>query len=77
MPPSLVFQLQNLNVLRLPTLGATFHVEADGLAFLQRPEAARLDRREMHENVFAVLTRDEAKSFGIVKPLYCSLFHFS
>src|SRR5215472_17073571 len=75
-PPSLRMpQLQNLNVLSLPALGATLHVEADSLAFLQSAEAARLNRREVHENVFAVLTGDEAKPFGIVKPLYCSLFH--
>src|SRR5271167_152941 len=29
----------------------------------------------MNEHIFAVLPRDEAKTFGIVKPLYCSLFH--
>jgi hypothetical protein len=30
----------------------------------------------MHENILASLTRDETESFGIVKPLHCTLFHF-
>jgi hypothetical protein len=50
------FQLENLNVLCLPTLRATLHVEADRLAFLQRTETVRLDSREVNEYVFAVLT---------------------
>ena len=44
------------------------------LAFLQAAEAARLNRREMHEDVFAILTADETKPFSVVKPLYCSCF---
>jgi hypothetical protein len=44
----------------LPALGALDHVELHLLAFLQALEAARLNRGEMHENVFAILTADEA-----------------
>jgi hypothetical protein len=29
----------------------------------------------MHEDILAILTADEAIAFGVVKPLYCSLFH--
>jgi hypothetical protein len=29
----------------------------------------------MHENIFATLAADESVTLGIVKPLYCSLFH--
>jgi hypothetical protein len=29
----------------------------------------------MHENVFARLPADKAIAFGVVEPLYCSLFH--
>src|SRR5271169_2462400 len=47
--------LQDLNVFRLPSLGAALHFEADRLAFLQRTEAVRLDSREMNEYIFAVL----------------------
>src|SRR5580704_12704300 len=66
--------LDSLDVLRLPALGALGHVELHGLAFLQAAEAASLDRGEMHENVFAILTADKAIALGVVKPLHCSLF---
>jgi hypothetical protein len=29
----------------------------------------------MHENILATLAADESVTLGIVKPLYCSLFH--
>jgi hypothetical protein len=29
----------------------------------------------MHKNVFATLTANKAVAFGVVEPLYCSLFH--
>ena len=66
--------LDSGNVLRLPAFGAFGHVELDGLAFLQALEAASLNRGEMHENVFAILTADKAVALGVVKPLHCSLF---
>src|SRR6266852_3736397 len=69
-----VVPLDSGNVLRLPAFGAFGHVELHGLAFLQALEAASLNRGEMHENVFAILTADEAIAFGVVKPLHCSLF---
>src|SRR5271157_4221951 len=69
-----VATLDGGNVLCLPAFGAFGHVELDGLAFLQALEAARLNRGAMHENVFAILTADEAVAFGVVKPLHCSLF---
>src|SRR5579863_1497376 len=67
-------RLDCLYVLGLPALGALGHVELHGLAFLQAAEAARLNRGEMHEDVFAILTADKAIAFGVVKPLHCSLF---
>jgi hypothetical protein len=30
----------------------------------------------MHEDILARLAADKAVAFGVVKPLYCSLFHF-
>jgi hypothetical protein len=30
----------------------------------------------MHEDIFAVLTRDEAETLRVIKPLHSSLFHF-
>ena len=50
------FQLEDLDVLCLPTLCATLHVEADCLTFLERTETVRLDSREVNEYIFAVLT---------------------
>jgi hypothetical protein len=44
------------------------------LAFLQAAEAARLNRREMHEDVFAILTADETKPFSVVKTTLLFLF---
>jgi hypothetical protein len=70
-------RLQGLYVLCLPALRAFYDAELHRLAFLKAAEAAvRLDRREMHEDVFAILTADESETLGIVKPLHCSLFHF-
>src|ERR1051326_6773527 len=74
-PYQISWLLQDLNVLCLPAFGAFLDFELHGLAFLQATESIRLDRREMHENIFAGLTADKAKTLGVVKPLYCSLFH--
>src|SRR4029077_11714 len=69
--------LQRTDVLSLPALWPLGHVELHTLALLQAAEAACLDRREVHKYIFATLTADEAVAFGVVKPLYCSLFcHF-
>jgi hypothetical protein len=67
--------LESLNVFGLQALGALGDIELHGLAFLQALESASLDGREMHENVFASLTADKAVPFGVIEPLYCSLFH--
>src|SRR6266702_467207 len=69
-------RLERLDVRRLPTLGPLDHVELHSLTFLKALETVRIDRRVMYENILAVLTADEAKPLGVVKPLYCSLFHF-
>jgi len=61
-------------VFRLEALRALRDVELYSLAFLQAAEAARLNRREMYEDIFATLTADEAKTFRVVKPLHCSCF---
>jgi hypothetical protein len=66
--------LDSLNVLGLPALRAFGHVELHGLPFLQAAKAASLNSGEMHEDIFSGLTADEAIAFGVVKPLYCSLF---
>ena len=69
-------QLQRSYVFCLEAFSALCDIELDGLAFLQAAEAACLNRRKMYENVIARLAADKAVALGIVKPLYCSLFHF-
>jgi hypothetical protein len=66
--------LERLHVLSLPALRTLGHVELHRLALLQALEAARLDRREVHKNIFAILAADKAVALGVIKPLYCSLF---
>ncbi len=70
-----VARLENLNVLGLKALGAFGHGEFDGLTFLKAAESTGRNRREMYEDIFAVLPADKAESLRIVKPLHCSLFH--
>ena len=67
--------LDALDVLCLPPLGAFHHVKLDLLSFLEAAESARLDRREMHEDILAVLAADETVAFCVIKPLHCSCFH--
>ena len=74
--PVVAGQLDRSYVFCLKALRALRDIELYGLAFLQAAEAACLNRREMHEDVFAILTADEAKAFSVVKPLYCSCFQF-
>jgi hypothetical protein len=69
--------LQNLNVVRLPALGALHNVKLHGLAFLQRAKAIRLDGGVVNENILTTLAAQKSKALRIVKPLYCSLFHDS
>ena len=68
-------RLEDLYVFRLEALGALHDVELYSLTFLKALESVRLNGREMHEDVLAIFAADESKSLGIVKPLYCSLFH--
>ena len=72
--PELDF-LQRPDVLGLEALGALRHLKLHALPFLQAAETARLDRGEVHENILTALAADESVTLGIVKPLYCSLFH--
>ncbi len=71
---SRVSALERADVLSLPAFRALGDVEFDTLAFLEALEAACLDRREVHENIFASLPADKAVALSVVKPLYCSLF---
>src|SRR5216117_3145223 len=70
-------RLQRLDVRRLQALRALLHFELHLLAFLQRLEAAHLDRGVMREQIFAALGRgDEAEALGVVEPLNSASCHF-
>src|SRR3954462_5698643 len=61
--------LDDLDGLRLGTLGALLGLELDGRAFRQRLEAITTDRAEMDENVHATaVRRDEAEALRVVEP---------
>ena len=58
-------------ILRVP-----FGVESYLLAFGQRLETIRDDRREMHKNIVAsVVIGDKAEAFIRVKPFYSTVIH--
>ena len=68
-------KLNGRHVLCLPALGSFDDVELHRLAFLQTPEAIRLNSREVNENIFAILAADETKALRVIEPLNDSLFH--
>jgi len=53
----------------LQALLALHNLEGNLLAFLQTLEATASNRTEMHENVRAIITADEAEALGVVEPL--------
>src|SRR3546814_110607 len=61
--------LLGLHFVGLQALLALHDLERDLLAFLQRLEAAALDRAEMDEQVLAAFRGDEAEALGVVEPL--------
>ena len=70
-----VRQLERLNIGCLPAFWPLHDVELHGLTFLQTTEATGRNGRVVHEDIFAVLARDEAEALRVVKPLHCTLFH--
>ena len=70
------YELERLYVRRLPALGALDDVELNGLTLLEALESVRVDGGVMHEDILAVLTRDEAEALRVIKPLNSTLFHF-
>jgi len=64
-----------LYVRGLQTLRSLLDIELNLVALIQRAVAISTDRLKMDENVFAVLTSDEAKALGSVEPFDCSFFH--
>ena len=45
------------------------------LSFGWAPEAVGLNSGVMDEDIVPALALNKAKTLGVVKPLYCSLFH--
>jgi hypothetical protein len=71
----LSFSLELYNVARFGALGRVDNVELDLLAFSQRLKAAVLYVAEMDEHIAAIFAGNEAKSFGVIEPLYRTCFH--
>jgi hypothetical protein len=66
--------LQADDVLSLKTFRSLLDFEFHCLAFVERLVPFRLDRREVHENVFTGLALNETKTLCCVEPLHCTLF---
>ena len=67
--------LERLYVGSLPALGSLDDVKLHGLTFLQTLESTGVDCGVVHENVFAVLARNEAEAFRVIEPFHGTLFH--
>jgi hypothetical protein len=66
----------DLDIARLLAFGAGRYVETDALTFGQRLETVGLNRGKMGEEIFATAVGgNEAKTFGIVKPLDATCCH--
>jgi len=75
-PDSGKARLRSLDFCRLLALGAGDDIKADALVFLQRLEAASLDRREVREEILATaVRRNKTKALGVVEPLNSTCFH--
>src|SRR5262249_53034706 len=59
----------------LEALGPLYHLEFDVVAFRERPETLRDDRRVVNEHVLTAVLRDEAKTLRVVEPLDRALRH--
>jgi hypothetical protein len=68
-------ELDGLDVLCLPALGAFGDVKLNALTFLKRAETARLDGGVVNEYILTIFAAQKSKTLGVIKPLNCSLFH--
>ena len=66
--------LETYDVGRLQAFGPGHDVEFDRLALVQRLVSIRLNRREVHEDIFSRLALDESIALACIKPLHSSLF---
>jgi hypothetical protein len=67
--------LELYNVGCLGAFGRVDNVERDVLTFGQGFESAVLNIAEMNEYIAAIFASNETKAFGIIEPLYCTIFH--
>ena len=80
MPHSLLFKisvlrkLQDDYILCLRTFIALGNRELYALTILQRSVTLAADGPKVHEDVFTLLSLDEAVSFTVIKPLDCAGF---
>lgn len=66
--------LRQVDLFGLQTLGPALHYECHPSALVQRAVTARLDGREMNEDILAILALDKSKTFAGVKPLHRTCF---
>src|SRR4029079_11002496 len=69
--------LDNANVLRLVALLTLADVELDALPLVERLVAVTRDVGVVDEEVFPLVTRDEAVTLLCVEELHCALCHFT
>src|ERR1041385_5452970 len=62
---------------RVQAFVAGLHFELHHLPLGERLEAVHLNRREMHEHIFATVLFNEAVALGVIEPLHLSLSHSS
>ena len=66
------------NVGSLQTLGTFFYLKVDRLTFGQGFETRALNCIEMYEYILTTVRRgNKTKTFGFVKPLYCTCSHIT
>ena len=66
------------NVGSLEALRAFFYLKGDRLTFAQGFETRALNRIEMYEYILTTVRRgNKTKTFGFVKPLYCTCSHIT
>ena len=54
----------------LLAFGSRAYLELDRLTFVERLETVRCNSREVHENLLAVLRRNESVAFLAIEPFY-------
>jgi hypothetical protein len=66
-----------LHISSLRTLRSLDDLKLDRISFLQRAVAVASDRGIMYENIGAIVAPDEAVTFCVIEPFYCSVQAYS